>query len=309
MKWRHIRRLAVGAAMRAKFAVLQAVAPQKAISHAVKLWCTYPKGRHCDLRPAASAAGASTLKCLPARRVGEVVIESWGSGPVVYLLHGWGGWRGQLGAFVAPLVASGHQVVAIDAPGHGSSGPGYLGPVRGTIMELIEALESASTEFGPAAAVVAHSLGTTAAGVAVRRGLHTKHLVLIAANAGFEQLVELFSHNLKLNARTRAGLVAAHNQMTCCSKLSDFDLTHLSKDWDAPRTLFVHDRHDKQVPFTSAEKVAANWPGSTFLSTNGLGHQRILADPGVVSAVTEFVTAEREASLLLADSRCHDFND
>lgn len=50
-----------------------------------------------------------------------VVVETWGEGEPVYLLHGWGGWRGQLGAFVAPIVEAGRRAVALDTPSHGES--------------------------------------------------------------------------------------------------------------------------------------------------------------------------------------------
>src|SRR5687767_6768036 len=45
----------------------------------------------------------------------------WGSGPVVYLVHGWGGRGSQLAPYVEPLTATGHRVVLFDAPAHGDS--------------------------------------------------------------------------------------------------------------------------------------------------------------------------------------------
>ena len=45
----------------------------------------------------------------------------WGAeGPVVYLVHGWGGVAEQLDAFVEPLLASGHRVVSLTPPAMGS---------------------------------------------------------------------------------------------------------------------------------------------------------------------------------------------
>ncbi|WP_455604653.1 alpha/beta hydrolase, partial [Cellulosimicrobium funkei] len=102
---------------------------------------------------------------------------------VVYLAHGWGGRRGQLGAFVEPLRAAGHRVVAFDAPSHGDSGPGRLGPRRSTMPELADALAAVVREHGEATAVVAHSLGTATTVLAVREGLPAGRLENVAAIA------------------------------------------------------------------------------------------------------------------------------
>jgi hypothetical protein len=45
------------------------------------------------------------------------------------------------------------------------------------------------------------------------------------------------------------------------------------------------------VAFAEAEQIADAWPQAHLISTDGLGHQRILRDSGVVSRVVEFVTS------------------
>jgi hypothetical protein len=110
--------------IRAAFTALEHLAPALGARWAVRLWCTVPRGaaRRQDNRPRPGAV--STVDLSGGR---SVVVESWGSGPPVYLVHGWGGWRGQLGAFVDPLLARGYRVVAFDAPSHGESAPGSFG--------------------------------------------------------------------------------------------------------------------------------------------------------------------------------------
>lgn len=279
------------AATRAQLQVLQAVAPRAAGRRAVDLWCTYPTGaRRRDLRP-----GPGDLTRLPAVRGGDVVVESWGAGPVVYLVHGWGGWRGQLGAFVGPLVAAGHRVVAFDAPGHGEAAPGFMGPGRGTLMELVEALEAVGRVMGPAAGVVAHSLGTTSAAHVVHEGFPTDRLVLVAPNGSFVDLVGRFAGALGLRGRTTNELRAALEQATG-HRLADFDIAPLGADGGMPDTLVVHDRRDRQVAHAEGEAIAAAWPNARLVSTDGLGHQRILADPTVVAAVVGHLTGASTAA-------------
>ena len=113
----------------------------------------------------------------------DVVGEVWGTGPTVYLVHGWAGQRGQLTPFVAPLVARGYRVVAFDAPSHGESGPGAFGPRSSSIVEFANALTRVVAEHGPAQAIVAHSMGATAAAVALCDGLRARRLVMLAPMA------------------------------------------------------------------------------------------------------------------------------
>jgi pimeloyl-ACP methyl ester carboxylesterase len=101
---------------------------------------------------AAPATTPGTLVTIDDR----IVAEKWGSGPVIYLVHGWGGRRGQLDSFVAPLVQSGHTVVAFDAPSHGDSAPGMFGRGRGLLTEFSAALGAVVRHFGPAYGVIAH---------------------------------------------------------------------------------------------------------------------------------------------------------
>ncbi len=282
--WRRTKAGLTLAVTRAQLRVLEAVAPAAAERKAIDLWCTLPPGaRTRDYRPS-----AGTVTRLPAPRGGDVVVETWGEGPTVYLVHGWGGWRGQLGAFVGPLVEAGYRAAAIDAPGHGEAAPGFRGKGRGTVMEMMDALEVTGRELGPAAGVIAHSLGTTAAAHVVAESLSTRRLALVAPNYGFEEVVRRFVGVLRLNERTTNALRASLEEATGRA-LADYDLGPLGADGTMPDTLVVHDRHDKECPYSVGASVAAAWPNGRLMTTSGLGHQRILADAAVVAAVVAHV--------------------
>jgi pimeloyl-ACP methyl ester carboxylesterase len=258
---------------------------------AARLWCTVPTGSGLrrDDRPIPglfvdpSEVGSVAL---PGGR--RVVTETWGEGLPIYLVHGWGGWRGQLGAFVEPLLSRGYRVVAFDAPSHGESGPGLLGPGRSTLAEMAEALRAVVETHGKPAGIVGHSLGCAAVAVAVQDGLDSPKLGFVAPT------VEPISHTrdmaraLGFSERTRMGLLRRLEAMVG-RPMADFDLLAMPDRAALPPTLVVHDRDDREISYGEAERLVASWPQADLVSTDGLGHQRILRDADVVALVAMFV--------------------
>ncbi|TNC17277.1 alpha/beta fold hydrolase [Georgenia sp. 311] len=272
------------AALRGGFGALDRVAPEVGARWAVRIWCTVPRGGGLrrDERP--GEGERSTVAVAPGR---DVVVETWGSGEPVYLVHGWGGWRGQLGAFVAPLVAQGRRVVAFDAPSHGESAPGFLGPRRSTALEMVDALKAVTAAHGTPAAVVAHSLGATVTTIAVTDGVAAGRLALLAPSAEVLSMTRTMARHLGYGERTRSRF-DRRLEALARRPLRDFDLT--AHDVTVP-VLVVHDRQDKEVPHADGVRVAGTWPDGTLVTTEGLGHRRLLRDPGVVDVVTRFVAA------------------
>ena len=271
------------AALRTQFAVLDRARPDASAARAMNIWTTLPgnAGRRKDFRPE-----PGEVSRLETERGGDVVVETWGAGPPVYLVHGWGGWRGQLGAFVAPLLERGHRVVAFDAPGHGEADDGVLGPGKGTFPEMVEAFAAVAAHHGPASGVVGHSLGCHVAASIVHRGAPAERLVLIAPSNDFGEITQQFAQILGFGERTRTRMEAIMADFLD-EPISSFDLAPLGADGGLPPTLVVHDRHDKETEFAVGERLAAAWPTARLDATEGLGHQRILADDGVVARVVQ----------------------
>src|SRR5215216_6747155 len=184
------------------FSVVERVAPAAGARWAEALWFTVPAPR--GRRDRQTGPGRPFQVRLHGRTVaGEV----WGEGPVVYLVHGWGGWRWQLDGFVAPLAEAGYRVVAFDAPSHGGSDPGPEGPGRSTILEFADALAAVVAAMGPAHAVVAHSLGATAAAFAIAGGLAVERAAFLAPMADPLPYTRTFAGRLGFGDRVRTRLV------------------------------------------------------------------------------------------------------
>ena len=265
------------------FAVLERVAPVVGARWAERLWFTVP-----------SARGRRDRQAAPGRpfqvRVhgGRVAGETWGAGPPVYLVHGWGGWRWQLDGFVAPLVEAGHRVVAFDAPSHGASDPGPEGPGRSTILELADALAAVVAANGPAHAVVAHSLGATAAAFAIRRGLPVERAAFVAPMADPLPYTRTFAGRLGFGERVRTRLVGRIERRVG-KPLSAFDVPAMAGQVPTPPLLLVHDRLDAETGWSDSAAIAASWPQARLVTTSGLGHRCIRRTPAGVREVVEFV--------------------
>jgi pimeloyl-ACP methyl ester carboxylesterase len=225
----------------------------------------------------------------PVTLAGGLAATSWGDGPVVVLLHGWEGRGTQLGTFAGPLVAAGRRVLALDGPGHGDS-PGD----RADPVVFARALLDVGAALGPLEAVVGHSMGAAATGIAVARGLRVERVVMISGPASFEGVVDRFETAIRLPGRARARL-RARLERRGGAAAEELDVARLARSMRVP-ALIVHDPDDAEVPFSEAEAIVRAWPGATLHRTSGLGHRRLLRDPATVDAAVAFVTGARPAA-------------
>jgi pimeloyl-ACP methyl ester carboxylesterase len=277
-------------AARVAFGVLERRAPRLGSRWAERVWCTV---QHAD-RSRSEPAAPGHVVTVPLREgaAPAFLAEVWGSaGPTVYLLHGWGGHRAQFGAFVEPLTAAGFRVVALDTPSHGDAGPGSFGPNRSLITEFTAALAAAVRVFGPAHAVIAHSLGGGSAALAVLDGLPAGRLVLISPMTDPNEFMRGFAAMLGFGDRIRVGLTRRLEQRSGRS-MSDFDAVGRARDVTdraLPPMLVIHDQQDRQIPYSMGKAIAAAWQGAELLGTRGLGHNRILRDPQVIRSAIEFL--------------------
>jgi alpha-beta hydrolase superfamily lysophospholipase len=209
---------------------------------------------------------------------------------VIYLVHGWGGNETQLAKLVPPLVAAGFTVVTHDAPSHGTSGPGAI-PGQSHAVEMGHALDAVAAVHGPAHAVVAHSMGGLATGLALRYGwLGTARLALIAPMVRIGDHLPTLEAGLGFGPRIRERLKQRAHQRVGLA-VEEVDFVRIADDIERPELLVIHDRDDRSATYDSAVQLADHWDGARLTTTQGLGHRRILRDDAVVQQVVAFVVA------------------
>ena len=213
---------------------------------------------------------------------------SWGTGPSVLLVHGWAGYRAQMGALVAPLTAAGFRVVAADMPAHGESS-GKLS----SVIHFADALQALAARFGPIRALVAHSFGAAGATNALARGLAVDRVVFIAPPARFDSFWNRFQDALGMSERVRRRLTA-DAEAWLGVRFDEAAPVRLAPRMTAPLLIF-HDAGDREVAFEEGVELASKWPGATLQRTEGLGHMRILRDPSTVAAAVAFLQAAPQA--------------
>ena len=273
------------ATLRAFFVTLSVIAPRIAGAMAVRIFGT-PQRHH---RPAwereiyERGSGIRLGSNLTARTFGEP------HAPIVLLVHGWEGRGTQLGAFVDAFVSAGFRVIALDLPAHGDSTGRHT-----DLIECTEALRKVARDLGPLAGLVAHSFGGAATTFAIERGLDVRSVVLVSSPSSVADVVARFGRMLGLGTRAMQAFRRGLEKRTGL-KLADVELYERAVRLRVP-ALIVHDRRDRDVPFSDAERLAARWPNAALLTTDGLGHRRILRDRDVIERAVQFVARASAAT-------------
>ena len=240
-------RIAIDLALKAHrtaFRLYGRCCPWSAARTATSLWFTVPRR---PFRPGNGPALPPGLQFGVNVDGGVVRGTRWGSGPLVYLVHGWAGSSAQFAGVVETLVAAGFCVVAFDAPNHGKSGPGPSGRRHTHAVEFARALAGVVHRHGPAYAVVAHSLGAVATGLAVRSGwVLVPRLVLLAPLTEVSGPLDQLAEQLGLPDRVRRQL-DSQVQARTGHPVDDFRLDRMLEEMASAPVLVLEDRGDNAI--------------------------------------------------------------
>jgi pimeloyl-ACP methyl ester carboxylesterase len=288
-----VRKNAAPTLMRTAFAVGSWIAPRATIERAADLFCT-PSAE--ARRKAAAASDAGAVKSTLAVGANTIEVYRWGdpaAQPYVLLVHGWSDYALRFVALIDAFRDAGYAVVAFDQPGHGRSDGD-----TSTLPEFARCVGAVGQHFGRAAAVVGHSMGGAAAAIALRDGLAAERAVLIAPPADLADAADRFAAFVGLAPHLRERFHRALEERASV-RFEALEAHRNVRAIDRP-ALIVHDLYDREVPWSEGERYARYWPRTRLLSTEGLGHNRILADADVIAAINDFVRGLKVGDLVVS---------
>jgi pimeloyl-ACP methyl ester carboxylesterase len=267
-----------------RFAASALLFPELAGSLAERLFLTPPKPRD---------AAATALDLIDARsgmvehKGRHIATWRWGpsDAPAVLLAHGWGGNAAQMRAFVFPLLSAGLRVIAYDQPAHGVSEGRLTG-----LPDFADVLTEVVWHHGDVRAVIGHSLGATAAALALAlKKIDLRRIVLVSPPSDLVGYSRRFARWHWIPEPVRDAMQAAIEERYGL-RWSELELPRLAPRLEA-QALVIHDRGDRVVPWKQGEQFARHWRGARLMSTEGLGHGRILQDDAVTQAAADFLCA------------------
>lgn len=265
--------------LRASMRAAGAVAPGLTARVARSMFFTPPRARVRDReREVLDRARTFSINAYGHR----VTVYSWGEGPVVVLVHGWGGHAGHMAGLVDPLVNAGYRVVAPDVPGHGRS-EGR----RSSALHAAVTVEEIDGLLGPLAGLVAHSFGAVASTYAISRGVDVPRAVFVAPGTRFEPYWERFRSSVGVSHRIMERMVHSAERWLDV-RFDGFAPLDLAPDMKVP-LLVIHSVDDRETSADDGRLLAERWRGSQLRLVDGLGHLRILWDDAVIKDVVQFV--------------------
>ncbi|CAM5475082.1 alpha/beta hydrolase [Rhodanobacter lindaniclasticus] len=262
------------------------LAPQRTVNRAARLFATpFASSRSRAL----AVRGDADMQRGELRVGGETVATYvWGdpmNQPYALLAHGWSSFGLRFLPWVARLRELGFAVVTFDQPGHGLSSGKLC-----TLPEFIATIRAVGARYGDAALAVGHSLGGAAVAFAQDESWHADRLILVAPAADMKAAAGRFFRFMRLGDYLRQPFYDWLLRRTGVS-IEQLQVHRHLPALGQP-ALIVHDLDDVDVPWGEGERYAQFWPGARLLTTQGLGHRRVLDAPEVIEAALAFTRGE-----------------
>ena len=275
------------ALMRAKFRILQAFSTRLASRSAFDLFCT-PQGRQ-RREPGAYFHEGMRLEVA----FSTYVLRGYrwpGTGDrKALVIHGFHSSVLNFEQYIRSLNQAGLEVIAFDAPAHGSSSGNRINALiyRDFLLFLFE-------EYGPFSVCVAHSFGGLSLSLALAElpaDQQPERVALISPATSTRTAMNQYLDLLHLDRRRYIPLFEDQIRQLSGQSPEWFSVTR-AFPFIRSQVLWVHDTDDLVTPFSDTGTIReANYPNLEFVSTTGLGHRRIYQDPQTAGKIVRFLTA------------------
>jgi pimeloyl-ACP methyl ester carboxylesterase len=127
----------------------------------------------------------------------------------------------------------------------------------------------------------------------LRRGIELGRVVFVSPPASISEHAHNFARLVGITPRIREAM-RRRLEHRYGVRFAEIDRIDELEQLRLP-ALFVHDRGDAEVPFEHTLRLSRRMPRARLIKTYGLGHYRVLREPGVVRAVVDFVSGNGDA--------------
>lgn len=270
--------------MRTAFKHLTPLLPGTMSRYAYNLWLTPPHPNP----PEREQAYIKSAKISMINVEGQnIKLWSWGMGPTVLFVHGWGGRGTQISCFVDDLVKAGFQVVGVDLPAHGGSDGKQT-----NALFMAKVLKEVFKQINNMHSVITHSFGGVIFGLDYDTRQSIKNIVMICPPATMNTAFNQFAVMLQLPDIIIDYIIKSMKANFGNDILERVSLARIAKEIVQP-TLVIHDTDDDVVPFNDGKEIASILRQGAFYETNGLGHRKILYDKTIVARTVEFILSAK----------------
>lgn len=218
---------------------------------------------------------------------GWLSVCTWGHGPAVLLVHGWGGSMASMNGFIDPLVRAGHRVVSFDLPAHGHSDG-----ERTSVLDAGGAILQVGRHVGPLAGIITHSFGGPATALAMGHGLTADRVVMLAPPRCIRDVSRPVGPLIGLPQATSDRMLERFARRLRF-RWEEIQTDRLVSRLEVP-LLVVHDEEDPVVPWSHGAAVARAARVGRLVTTAGLGHRELLLDPSVRAEILQFLVGPVE---------------
>ncbi len=210
---------------------------------------------------------------------GDIHAYKTGRGPMVLLVHGWGGGAHHFFPLMLGLAQCGFMALSFDHMGHGQSDKkaATLKQFILTTNQILDYANRKSTEG--LYAVIAHSTGCLAVANATEALVKDKPLFFISPVFNYKLHYEHLLKRLKLSNKLQSQYLEEFNR-NYKSQYKKYELsTHLDKYADV--TVIAHDKNDTENPAEESIRFCSTHPLTRLLVTSDYDHMRIINSESV----------------------------
>lgn len=216
----------------------------------------------------------------------DIFVFTKGEGPIIMLAHGWGSNSYIFRHIIDALVEFGFSIVTFDYPAHGQSSGKQTSPI-----EISELLKILSDRYGSFKAIIAYSLGGISAIRALELGVQTEKLVLLSTPTTFESTFDPFLNLFNINPELQK---LFFQELTDQTGVNRNRMCPMDMKYDKTvRTLIVHDKDDKIIPYTDAIAIHKELENSELILTSNLGHRGVPRTESIVREITNFLIIDQ----------------